>query len=150
MIPSLLYLIVVLGIQTSPQAVWDRTEPCGPWTAICDAALAHYGLDGDEIVGQAIQFPGDGLDGTEWLSRREVFGWVSWCESRHAPFARGDPDDFGVFHSRGLWQYSDVYQPDVSDALAFSPWASTYRAARDWAAGNAGWWTCYRIMQGRT
>ncbi len=126
---TLLYLILVVGIQSSP--TWDAQEPCGPWTAVCDAALGEHGLDPHAYAAPT---------GYQW-TWRQTFGWVMWCESRFDPFAIGDHG-----HSRGLWQWSDTYQPDVLPILAFNPWASTYRAARDWAAGLAVRWSCYRIL----
>jgi hypothetical protein len=136
--PHLLYLILVLGIQTAPQADWDRERPCGVWTAVCDAALTHHGLDPHAYA------PPTGYR-DRW---RDVFGWTQWCESKHDPLAVGDFDRFGRAHSKGLWQFSDTYQPQVSNTQAFDPYWSTYEAARQWAGGFAVRWSCYRIHTG--
>ena len=133
-VTHLLYFILVLGIQISPQADWDRSEPCGVWTDVCRTALMHHDLNPNHYAAP--------LDyQLTWL---QAFGWVQWCESRHYPLAVGDQG-----HSRGLWQFSDIYRPDVLVAQAFDPWASTYQTAQDWADGNAAWWSCFRILRSR-
>lgn len=152
MIHLLLYLLLVLGIETAttPQATWNQEEPCGAWTLTCRSALSYHGLEPDEVVAQFhARVPGDGLGGGEWLTLLELFGWTQWCESRHDPLAIGDFDQFGRPHSRGLWQFSDTFQPQISDAFAFSPWASTYEAGKQWSEGYATRWSCYRIAMGR-
>lgn len=68
---------------------------------------------------------------------------VAWCESSLNPAAVGDLR-LGV--SRGVFQISRRWHPDITDAQAFDPdWSSEW-AARQFAKGNARIWTCARNL----
>lgn len=68
---------------------------------------------------------------------------VARCESNLNPNAVGDLD-LGV--SRGLYQISRRWHPEVSDAQAFDPDFAAEWAAQRFAAGYAREWTCSKIV----
>lgn len=68
--------------------------------------------------------------------------WIVKHESSFNPRARGDGEA-----SRGLWQISRIYHPEVSDAVAFGVASST-----DWSlgrirAGKANEWSTYHFCR---
>lgn len=65
--------------------------------------------------------------------------WIVKHESSFNPRAKGDGDA-----SRGLWQISKVYHPEVSDAEAFSLTSSTEWSLGRLRAGKANEWSSYR------
>lgn len=75
----------------------------------------------------------------------DVMVAVAKCESNLNPQAVGD---LSLGTSRGLFQIHRPSHPDITDAQAFDPdWSSEW-AARQFAAGNARWWTCWRTRFG--
>ncbi len=68
--------------------------------------------------------------------------WIVKHESQFNPRAKGDGEA-----SRGLWQISKIYHPEVSDAVAFNVASST-----DWSlgrirAGKAREWSTYHYCR---
>jgi transglycosylase-like protein with SLT domain len=65
--------------------------------------------------------------------------WIVKHESSFNPRAKGDGEA-----SRGLWQISRVYHPEVSDAEAFSVSSSTEWSLGRIRAGRINEWSSYR------
>jgi hypothetical protein len=68
--------------------------------------------------------------------------WIVRHESQFNPRAKGDGEA-----SRGLWQISKIYHPEVTDAVAFNVVSST-----DWSlgrirAGKANEWSTYHYCR---
>ncbi len=68
--------------------------------------------------------------------------WIVKHESQFNPRARGDGEA-----SRGLWQISKIYHPEVSDAAAFSVASSTEWSLARIRAGKANEWSTYRFCR---
>jgi len=66
---------------------------------------------------------------------------LAFLESSLNPDAVGD----GFYNSRGLYQISEHYHPQVSDECAFDPVCSTQWTVRQLKAGNGHWWTQYHL-----
>lgn len=68
---------------------------------------------------------------------------VAFCESSLNPRAVGDVHLGGSY---GAWQIFSKAHPHITREQAFDPdWSSEW-AARQFAAGNAKWWTCARTL----
>jgi hypothetical protein len=65
--------------------------------------------------------------------------WIVQHESSFNPHARGDGDA-----SRGLWQISKVYHPEVSDDQAFGVTTSTDWSLQRIRDGKVNEWSSYR------
>ena len=65
--------------------------------------------------------------------------WIVQHESSFNPRAKGDGEA-----SRGLWQISRVYHPEVTDAQAFSVRSSTEWSLGQIRAGKVNEWSSYR------
>lgn len=65
--------------------------------------------------------------------------WIVKHESSFNPQAKGDGEA-----SRGLWQISKVYHPEVSDAAAFSVTSSTEWSLERIRKGKVSEWSTYR------
>lgn len=68
--------------------------------------------------------------------------WIVKHESHFNPRAKGDGEA-----SRGLWQISRIYHPEVSDAMAFSVTSSTQWSLERIRAGKANEWSTYRFCR---
>jgi hypothetical protein len=68
--------------------------------------------------------------------------WIVKHESQFNPHAKGDGEA-----SRGLWQISKIYHPEVSDAAAFSVASSTEWSLARIRAGKANEWSTYRFCR---
>jgi hypothetical protein len=68
--------------------------------------------------------------------------WIVKHESQFNPRAKGDGEA-----SRGLWQISKIYHPEVSDAAAFSVAMSTEWSLARIRAGKANEWSTYRFCR---
>ena len=68
--------------------------------------------------------------------------WIVKHESHFNPLAKGDGEA-----SRGLWQISKVYHPEVSDAAAFNVASSTEWSLHRIRAGKANEWSTYRFCR---
>jgi len=68
--------------------------------------------------------------------------WIVKHESQFNPRAKGDGEA-----SRGLWQISRIYHPEVSDAMAFNMRSSTEWSLDRIRAGKAGEWSTYRFCR---
>jgi len=66
---------------------------------------------------------------------------LAFCESSLNPNALGDNG-----HSRGLWQISDIFHPEVSDFVAYDPQLSTEWAMWRISEGYGYEWTCYSLI----
>ncbi|HEX3376421.1 MAG TPA: transglycosylase SLT domain-containing protein, partial [Candidatus Acidoferrales bacterium] len=62
--------------------------------------------------------------------------WIVRHESQFNPRAKGDGEA-----SRGLWQISKIYHPEVSDAMAFSVRSSTQWSLERIRSGKANEWS---------
>lgn len=65
--------------------------------------------------------------------------WIVKHESSFNPRAKGDGDA-----SRGLWQISRIYHPEVTDAEAYSMTSSTGWSLGRIRSGRANEWSSYR------
>jgi hypothetical protein len=68
--------------------------------------------------------------------------WIVRHESQFNPRAKGDGEA-----SRGLWQISKIYHPEVSDADAFSVTSSTAWSLNRIKSGKANEWSTYRFCR---
>jgi len=72
----------------------------------------------------------------------EIALWIVKHESQFNPHAKGDGEA-----SRGLWQISRIYHPEVSDAAAFSVRSSTQWSLERIKSGKANEWSTYRFCK---
>ena len=72
----------------------------------------------------------------------QVALWIVKHESSFNPRARGDGEA-----SRGLWQISRIYHPEVSDAVAFNVASSTKWSLDRIRSGKANEWSSYRFCR---
>jgi hypothetical protein len=68
--------------------------------------------------------------------------WIVKHESQFNPRAKGDGEA-----SRGLWQISKVYHPEVSDERAFNVASSTEWSLERIRSGKAYEWSTYRYCR---
>ena len=68
--------------------------------------------------------------------------WIVKHESQFNPRAKGDGEA-----SRGLWQISRIYHPEVSDAVAFNVASSTEWSLERIRAGKAHEWSTYHFCR---
>jgi soluble lytic murein transglycosylase-like protein len=68
--------------------------------------------------------------------------WIVKHESHFNPLAKGDGEA-----SRGLWQISKIYHPEVSDAAAFGVASSTEWSLQRIRSGKANEWSTYRFCR---
>jgi hypothetical protein len=68
--------------------------------------------------------------------------WIVKHESQFNPRAKGDGEA-----SRGLWQISRIYHPEVSDAVAFNVAWSTEWSLERIRSGKANEWSTYRFCK---
>jgi hypothetical protein len=68
--------------------------------------------------------------------------WIVRHESQFNPRAKGDGEA-----SRGLWQISKIYHPEVSDAEAFSVTSSTAWSLNRIKSGKVNEWSTYRYCR---
>jgi len=68
--------------------------------------------------------------------------WIVKHESEFNPRAKGDGEA-----SRGLWQISRIYHPEVSDAAAFNVASSTEWSLERIRSGKANEWSTYRFCR---
>lgn len=68
--------------------------------------------------------------------------WIVKHESQFNPRAKGDGDA-----SRGLWQISKIYHPEVSDRIAFNVASSTEWSLERIRAGKVNEWSTYRFCR---
>jgi hypothetical protein len=68
--------------------------------------------------------------------------WIVKHESEFNPRAKGDGEA-----SRGLWQISKIYHPEVSDATAFNVASSTEWSLERIRSGKANEWSTYRFCR---
>ena len=68
--------------------------------------------------------------------------WIVKHESQFNPRAKGDGEA-----SRGLWQISRIYHPEVSDAVAFNVASSTEWSLDRIRSGKVNEWSTYRFCR---
>jgi hypothetical protein len=68
--------------------------------------------------------------------------WIVQHESQFNPRAKGDGEA-----SRGLWQISKIYHPEVSDAVAFNIASSTEWSLERIRSGKVMEWSTYRFCR---
>lgn len=68
--------------------------------------------------------------------------WIVKHESSFNPSAQGDGEA-----SRGLWQISRIYHPEVSDAMAFGVASSTAWSLERIRSGKVKEWSTYRFCR---
>lgn len=68
--------------------------------------------------------------------------WIVKHESQFNPRAKGDGEA-----SRGLWQISKIYHPEVSDDDAFSVTSSTHWSLNRIRSGKVNEWSTYRYCK---
>lgn len=72
----------------------------------------------------------------------DVAGWIVAHESQDGRNLTGDDGN-----SRGYWQISKIYHPEVSNQCAYDLPCSTKWALQQLLAGKAGEWTTYRYCR---
>jgi transglycosylase-like protein with SLT domain len=72
----------------------------------------------------------------------ELALWIVKHESQFNPHAKGDGEA-----SRGLWQISRIYHPEVTDAVAFNVASSTEWSLERIRSGKANEWSTYRFCR---
>ncbi len=68
--------------------------------------------------------------------------WIVAHESSHRPEVTGDGGE-----SRGLWQISRIYHPEVSDRCAYDVKCSTAWSLRNILHGNINEWSTWRFRE---
>jgi hypothetical protein len=68
--------------------------------------------------------------------------WIVKHESQFDPHAKGDGEA-----SRGLWQISKIYHPEVSDAVAFNVASSTDWSLARIRSGKVNEWSTYKFCK---
>jgi hypothetical protein len=68
--------------------------------------------------------------------------WIVKHESQFNPHAKGDGEA-----SRGLWQISKIYHPEVTDAMAFNVRSSTQWSLERIRSGKVNEWSTYRFCR---
>jgi hypothetical protein len=68
--------------------------------------------------------------------------WIVKHESQFNPRAKGDGET-----SRGLWQISKIYHPEVSNAVAFNVASSTEWSLERIRSGKVNEWSTYRFCR---
>jgi hypothetical protein len=68
--------------------------------------------------------------------------WIVAHESSHRPGVTGDGGE-----SRGLWQISRIYHPEVSDRCAYDVKCSTAWSLRNILHGNINEWSTWRFRE---
>jgi hypothetical protein len=81
-------------------------------------------------------------EATEYGVNPELALWIVKHESEFNPRAKGDGEA-----SRGLWQISKIYHPEVSDAMAFNVASSTEWSLERIRSGKANEWSTYRFCR---
>jgi len=106
------------------------------------------GLSGKPVSSMPLPFDKPTVGQVKAYVRKEAveFGvspflalWIVEHESSFNPRAKGDGEG-----SRGLWQISKVYHPEVSDEVAFGVTSSTDWSLRQIRAGKVNEWSAYR------
>lgn len=83
------------------------------------------------------------------VAEKENFAWTDYivrlgqCESSLNPNAKGD----GKFNSRGVFQISKWYHPEVSDECAFDTECATKWAIKKINAGQQHLWSCDKVAK---
>jgi len=113
-----------------------RAQLASPSRMTAISAKPHSGLTVQEVKAyvraQAMEFGVNPL----------LALWIVKHESQFNPRAKGDGEA-----SRGLWQISKIYHPEVSDAAAFSVASSTEWSLARIRAGKANEWSTYRFCR---
>ncbi|HXP80415.1 MAG TPA: transglycosylase SLT domain-containing protein [Verrucomicrobiae bacterium] len=81
-------------------------------------------------------------EATEYGVNPKLALWIVKHESEFNPRAKGDGEA-----SRGLWQISKIYHPEVSDAMAFNVASSTEWSLERIRSGKANEWSTYRFCR---
>jgi hypothetical protein len=81
-------------------------------------------------------------EATEFGVNPQLALWIVKHESEFNPRAKGDGEA-----SRGLWQISKIYHPEVSDAMAFNVASSTEWSLERIRSGKANEWSTYRFCR---
>jgi hypothetical protein len=79
---------------------------------------------------------------TEYGVNPKLALWIVKHESEFNPRAKGDGEA-----SRGLWQISKIYHPEVSDAVAFNVASSTEWSLERIRSGKVNEWSTYRFCR---
>jgi hypothetical protein len=79
---------------------------------------------------------------TEYGVNPKLALWIVKHESEFNPRAKGDGEA-----SRGLWQISKIYHPEVSDAMAFNVASSTEWSLERIRSGKVNEWSTYRFCR---
>jgi Transglycosylase SLT domain len=79
---------------------------------------------------------------TEYGVNPKLALWIVKHESEFNPRAKGDGEA-----SRGLWQISRIYHPEVSDAMAFNVASSTEWSLERIRSGKVNEWSTYRFCR---
>jgi hypothetical protein len=105
------------------------------------------------VAGNAVRPPGGGItpqqvkayvrtEAVEYGVNPTLALWIVKHESQFNPRAKGDGEA-----SRGLWQISKIYHPEVSDAMAFNVASSTEWSLGRIRSGKANEWSTYKFCR---
>ena len=81
-------------------------------------------------------------EATEYGVNPKLALWIVKHESQFNPRAKGDGEA-----SRGLWQISRIYHPEVTDAMAFNVASSTEWSLERIRSGKVNEWSTYRFCR---
>ena len=134
----------------SPQSTWNSTLPLK--VTIYKSHWAQFAslpripgnplkLHGDKSTAQEVKAYVQ-TQATEYGVNPKLALWIVKHESEFNPRARGDGEA-----SRGLWQISRIYHPEVSDAMAFNVALSTEWSLERIRSGKVKEWSTYRFCR---
>jgi hypothetical protein len=132
----------------SPQSAKDSSVPFhAPFAKGHGAQLATEtripadppGLHGGKPTAQEVIKGYVRMEAVEHRVDPQLALWIVKHESHFNPRAKGDGEA-----SRGLWQISKIYHPEVSDEVAFNVGYSTDWSLERIRSGKANEWSTYR------
>jgi hypothetical protein len=127
-----IFVILAFSLHFAPPRVYSITGAAQP--QLSSNARIEAGIADLKVYVQS-QAIAHGINPTLAL-------WIVQHESSFDPTRKGDDGN-----SRGLWQISSIYHPEVSDACAFDPSCSTQWSLAWIAKGNVMQWSSRRFCR---
>jgi hypothetical protein len=100
-------------------------------------SISAYGVPGTRAVSAYVS-----AQAVKYGVNPNLALWIVKHESQFNPRAKGDGEA-----SRGLWQISRIYHPEVPDAVAFNVASSTHWSLGRIRAGKANEWSTYHYCR---
>ena len=138
------------GQVVSPQTTWNFTLPVkltihkrhlAQRESLPRIRVNPLKLQSDKSTAQEVKAYVQ-TQATEYGVNPKLALWIVKHESEFNPRARGDGEA-----SRGLWQISRIYHPEVSDTMAFNVASSTEWSLERIRSGKANEWSTYRFCR---